>query len=402
MNLPFFIARRYLFARKSHNVINIISAISAVGMAIGTAALIIVLSVYNGFDSLVRQSLSETDPDLKVVPVNGKSFVPDSSAFAWVYDRDEVYNMSSVVEENVFISYEQQQCVAKAKGVDAVYEEESQIADHVTAGQFYLHRGEVPMCAMGAGVAYTLGANPSFLTKARIHFPIRDQAISLSNPAASIKSVDIKPSCIFSINSEIDASLVLLPLETMRELMGYDDEVSAIEIRLQPGLGQKAANAFRSELQSRLGSGFKVSTRIEQNAALYKMMRYEKLAIWLILIFVVIIIAFNIFGSLTMLIIEKKEDIGTLSSLGAPLGLTRHIFVLEGWMISLLGLAVGIILGVGFALLQQRFGFIKMPGNFMVTSYPVIIQWTDVVLTAISVALIGWLIAFIPVRSNLK
>ena len=402
MNLPFFIARRYLFARKSHNVINIISAISAVGMAIGTAALIIVLSVYNGFDSLVRQSLSETDPDLKVIPVSGKSFVPDSSVFAWVYDRDEVHNMSSVVEENVFISYEQQQCIAKAKGVDAVYEEESPIADRVTAGQFYLHRGQVPMCAMGAGVAYSLGANPSFLTKARIYFPIRGQAISLSNPAASVKSIDIKPSCIFSINSEIDASLVLLPLETMRELMGYDDEVSAIEIRLKPGLGQKASNAFRTELQSHLGSGFKVSTRIEQNAALYKMMRYEKLAIWLILIFVVIIIAFNIFGSLTMLIIEKKEDIGTLSSLGAPLGLTRHIFVLEGWMISLLGLAAGIILGVGFALLQQRFGFIKMPGNFMVTSYPVIIQWTDVVLTAISVALIGWLIAFIPVRSNLK
>ncbi len=402
MNLPFFIARRYLFARKSHNVINIISAISAVGMAIGTAALIIVLSVYNGFDSLVRQSLSETAPDLKVVPVIGKSFVPDSSIFAWVYDRDEVFNMSSVIEENVFISYDQQQCVAKAKGVDAVYEEESPIADHVTAGQFLLRRGQVPLCAMGAGVAYSLGANPAFLTKARIHFPIRDQAISLSNPAASIKSVDIKPSCIFSINSEIDASLVILPLETMRELMGYKDEVSAIEIRLRSGLSQKAAKSFRSELQSRLGDGFKVSTRIEQNAALYKMMRYEKLAIWLILIFVVVIIAFNIFGSLTMLIIEKKEDIGTLRSLGAPLPLTRRIFVLEGWMISLLGLAAGIVLGVGFALLQQRFGFIKMPGNFMVTSYPVIIQWTDVILTAAAVALIGWLIAFIPVRSNLK
>ena len=188
----------------------------------------------------------------------------------------------------------------------------------------------------------------------------------------------------------------------MRELMGYKDEVSAIEIRLRSGLSQKAAKSFRSELQSRLGDGFKVSTRIEQNAALYKMMRYEKLAIWLILIFVVVIIAFNIFGSLTMLIIEKKEDIGTLRSLGAPLHLTRRIFVLEGWMISLLGLAAGIVLGVGFALLQQRFGFIKMPGNFMVTSYPVIIQWTDVILTAAAVALIGWLIAFIPVRSNLK
>lgn len=396
MNLPFFIARRYLFARKSHNVINIISAISAVGMAIGTAALIIVLSVYNGFDSLVRQSLSETAPDLKVVPVIGKSFVPDSSIFAWVYDRDEVFNMSSVIEENVFISYDQQQCVAKAKGVDAVYEEESPIADHVTAGQFLLRRGQVPLCAMGAGVAYSLGANPAFLTKARIHFPIRDQAISLSNPAASIKSVDIKPSCIFSINSEIDASLVILPLETMRELMGYKDEVSAIEIRLRSGLSQKAAKSFRSELQSRLGDGFKVSTRIEQNAALYKMMRYEKLAIYMILIFVVLVIAFNIFSSLSMLIIEKKGDIETLRSLGAPEAMTRRIFRLEGWLISLLGLGIGLVAGIGFVLLQQHFGLIRMPGNYIVHAYPVILKASDLLWTVVGVAAVGYFIAILP------
>lgn len=401
MNLPLFIAFRYLLAKKSHNVINVISAISVIGMAIGTAALIVILSVYNGFDSIVRGSLSELDPDVKVTPQAGKAFVPDSAAFSWVYAHPAVLNMSSVVEENVFVSYDGRQAVAKAKGVDRVFEEETPISGHTEQGVFRLRLGNTPQCAVGSGLAWKLGINPAFVQKVEVYFPSRSGNISLANPAASLRSVRMRPSCTFSVNSSADENLIILPLETLRGLLGYDEEVSAIEIRLLPGATEKGRADFIDGLRERLGDGFKVADRVMQNPSLYKMMAYEKAAVWLILIFVVIIIAFNIFGSLTMLIIEKDGDIATLRSMGAPDGLIRSVFVLEGWMISLLGLAVGLLLGVGFAILQQRFGFVKMPGGFMASAYPVIIQGADVALTAVIVALIGYVIALVPVKANL-
>mgnify|MGYP003326922690 CR=1 FL=1 len=234
MNLPFFIARRYLFAKKSHNVINIISAISVVGMAIGTAALIIIMSVYNGFDGIIRQSLSDLDPDYLITPSKGKVFIPEGKAFDWAYDCPYVYNMSGVLQENVFVNYDNHQGVARAKGVDSVFEEESGVASHVRQGEFKLHNGSQPMCAVGSGLAYRMGINPNFLAPLEIYFPARDRAISLSNPMASIESVYARPSCTFSINSDVDASLLLLPLETMRELLGYEEEVSAVEALRYP------------------------------------------------------------------------------------------------------------------------------------------------------------------------
>lgn len=399
MRLAPFIAKRYLFAKKSHNVINIISAISAIGMAIGTAALIIILSVYNGFDSLVRSMMSSVEPDLMITPSSGKVFVPEGEVYDWIYDQPTVKNMCGVLQEQVFISYDGQQGIAKAKGVDNIYEEETPLRDHMYDGEFSLHRGDIPLASVGTGLAHSMGINPRFLSPIEIYFPSRTRRISMTNPLSSIEAIKVWPSSIFSISNDIDAELMILPIGQMRELLEYDDEVSAVEIRLTEEADGEELKRLQKEIGERLGPDFKVKDRFQQNESLYKMMKYEKAAIFMILIFVIIIIAFNIFGSLSMLIIEKRGDIETLRSLGAQDSLIRRIFVLEGWMISLTGLAAGLVLGTGFALLQQQFGFIKMPGHFIVQAYPVILSWTDIILTIVGVATIGYLIALLPVAS---
>ena len=399
MKLAPFIAGRYLIAKKSHNVINIISAISAIGMAIGTAALIIILSVYNGFDSLIRSMMSNVEPDLLITPATGKVFIPNDEAFDWIYDQPSVKNMCCVLEEDVFISYDGKQGLAKAKGVDWIYEEESPLKDHIRDGEFRLHRGDIPMASIGASLAYEMGINPRFLSPVEIYFPSRTRRISMANPMSSIEFIKVWPSSTFSINTEVDQELMILPIEKMRELLEYDEEVSAVELRLMEGTDRKELKRLQEEIGRLLGPAFKVKDRFQQNESLYKMMKYEKAAIYMILIFVIIIIAFNIFGSLSMLIIEKKSDIETLRSMGAQDSLIRRIFVLEGWMISLTGLAAGLVVGIGFALLQQHFGFIKMPGHFVVQAYPIILSLTDILLTAAGVAIVGWLIALLPAAS---
>lgn len=398
MKPDIFIAFRYLFAKKSHNVINIISAISVAGMAIGTAVFIIILSVYNGFDALVSSMLGNIEPDFIIRPLEGKVFDPDEepAVYDWLYDQPQVKNVCCVLEENVFISYDGRQRVAKAKGVDAIYEEESPMRDHLREGEFVFHRGDVPLACVGAGLAYDMGISPRFLTPIEIYFPSRTRRISIANPASSLESVNVWPGSIFTINDEIDNSYLLLPIDRMRELLEYGNEVSAVEIRLNEGIKARELVKFRKELSLRIPEGLELCDRFRQNESLYKMMQYEKLAIWLILFFIIIIIAFNIFGSLTMLIIEKKPDIETLRSMGAGDGLIRRIFIYEGWMISLLGLAIGLVLGIALTLLQQYMGLIPMPGNFMVSAYPVVLSARDVLLVAATVAFIGWVVALIP------
>ena len=402
MRLPVFIAKRYLFAKKSHNVINIISAISAIGMAIGTAALIIIMSVYNGFDSLVRSMMGNVEPDLMITPATGKVFVPEGDTYDWIYDQTTVKNMCCVLQEQVFISYAGQQGVATVKGVDWIYEDESPVRNHIIEGIFRLHRGDIPLAAVGAGLAHSMGINPRFVSPVEIYFPSRTRKLSTANPISSIEAIKVWPSSTFSINTDIDASLMIVPIEKMRELLEYDEEVSAVEIRLTEDAGQNELTRIQKEISQRLGPDFKVKDRFQQNESLYKMMKYEKAAIYMILIFIIIIIAFNIFGSLSMLIIEKRPDIETLRSLGAKDRLVRRIFVLEGWMISLAGLAAGLIIGIGFSLLQQHFGFIKMPGHFIVQAYPIILSWSDILVTVVGVALIGYVIALLPVASFYK
>ena len=399
MRLAPFIAGRDLFAKKSHNVINIISAISAIGMAIGTAALIIILSVYNGFDSLIRSMMSTVEPDLLITPSTGKVFIPEGETYDWIYDQPSVKSMCCVLQEQVFINYDGKQGLAKAKGVDWVYEDESSLKDYITDGEFKLHKGDIPLAVVGAGLAYEMQMNPRFLAPIEIYFPSRTRKISLANPASAIESIRVWPSGLFSVNTDVDKELMILPIAKMQELLEYENEVSGVEIRLTDNSDTKELKRLQKEISSKLGPDFKVKDRFQQNESLYKMMKYEKAAIYMILIFVIIIIAFNIFGSLTMLIIEKRFDIETLKSLGATEKLIKRIFVLEGWMISLAGLAGGLFLGVLFSLLQQWFGFIKMPGHFVVQAYPIILSWTDVMLTAIGVTVIGYLIALIPAHT---
>ena len=368
-------------------------------MAIGTAALIIILSVYNGFDALIRSMMSNVEPDLMITPATGKVFVPEGEVYDWIYDQPAVKNMCCILQEEVFISYGNRQGIAKAKGVDWIYEEETALKDHVMEGTFSLHKGDIPQTCVGSGLAYEMGISPRFLSGIDICFPSRTGRISLADPASSIRSVRVWPSGIFSVNNDIDKELMILPITQMRKLLDYDDKVSAVEIRFMEGTDKREIKRITEEISQRLGPGFKVKDRFQQNESLYKMMKYEKAAIYMILIFVVIIIAFNIFGSLSMLIIEKKQDIGTLISLGASDRLIRRIFVLEGWMISLAGLAAGLTAGIGFALLQQHFGFIKMPGHFSVQAYPIILSWSDILLTAAGVASVGYIMAMLPAAS---
>jgi ABC-type lipoprotein release transport system permease subunit len=400
MRLAPFIAVRYLFARKSHNVINIISAISAIGMAIGTAALIIILSVYNGFDSLIRSMMSTVEPDLLITPSSGKVFVPEGDVYDWIYDQPEVLSMCCILEDNVFISYDGSQGLARAKGVDWIYADESPLADHIRNGEFRLYKGDVPQSVVGGTLAYEMGINPRFLSPIEMYYPSRTKRISIADPRSALESVKVFPSGVFTVNEEVDSELMIVPIEVMRKLLKYDDEVSAVEIRVAQGTERSVLKDLQKEISRRLGEGFEVKDRYRQNEVLYKMMTYEKLATYLILIFVIIIIAFNIFGSLTMLIIEKEEDIRTLRSMGATRKLISRIFVLEGWMISLAGLAAGTVIGTALSLVQQQFGIIKMPGHYVVQAYPILLSWADIAITVAGVAIKGYLIAVIPVMTR--
>lgn len=394
MRLPLYIAGRYLFARKSHNVINIISAISAAGMALGTAALILVLSVFNGFNGIIEKNLSSVEADLRIVPAEGKVFVPEGPAFDWLYDAPEAGSISSIISDKIFISCEGRQSVVNAKGVDDVYAEETGLQ---------LKREDLELAVVSSDLAWNLGINPKFLSPIRAWYPERRGTISPSNPAASLHTAEVYASSILDIPHTSDSGAegtIILPIGVMRSLTGYSEEVSAVEVRFADGLTSRQQRRFLKALRSQLGPDFTVQDRYMQDEALYKMMRYEKAAIFLILMFIVIIVALNIFGSLSMLIIEKQEDMETLRAMGADDRLIRRIFLLEGWLISLLGMAVGVVLGVGLALLQQHFGLVKMPGNFVVDAYPVVLRFTDVLLSAAGVALIGLIVALAPLRSR--
>lgn len=374
MKLSLYIAKRYLFAKKSHNVINIISAISATGMAIGTAALIIILSVYNGFDNIIRQNLSESDPDYLILPSEGKTFNGSDlplSALA------ETFGISGIIEESIFITYGGNQGFAKARGVES-------------SDSSSLWLGDIARAKFGPGIASELGINPRFVESAFLYFPDRNAKFSPVNPEAALNNVRVKPVDIFTSTTEFDNDLVIVPIELMRTLLGYgEDEFTAVELRGRAGAALD------------LGNDFVILDRYHQHPEIYKMMKYEKAAIYLILIFIVIIISLNIFGSLSMLIIEKQGDIDTLHALGADDKLIRKIFALEGWLISLLGMVSGLVVGILTVVIQSRFGIVKLPGNYLVDAYPVALQWTDVLLTAAAVTAIGFIISLSAGRNRL-
>ena len=391
MRPDLYIARRYLVAKKSLGVIHAISTLSAIGMAVGTAALILILSVYNGFDRVIKESLSDLSPDVLVTPATGKYFTPSGPAFDALLDDPRVAQICSVVEEEVFVAYGGRQQLARAKGVDAVYEAESRLAEHVVEGEFSLHDGSLPQAAVGSTLAREMGIRPHFLDPLVLYYPRRGARISLLGPGAALGSVKVRPAALLSLNASADEDLLLVPLETMRSLLGLTEEVSGLELRLSVPADRRVLRSL-SEL---LGPSFVVQDRVQQQPSLYKMMRYEKLAIYLILLFVVIIIASNIFGSLSMLSIAKRDDMATLRAMGADDKLVRRVFIWNGWLVSLCGLAAGLVVGVALALVQQHFGIIKMPGGFFLQAYPVVLQFSDILWTVIGVGAVGFLISLL-------
>ncbi len=397
MNLPFYIAKRYLFAKKSQNVINIISGISVVGIAVGTMALIIVLSVFNGFDELIKALYSTFDPEIKISLSEGKTFSPSTLEFKKVKNLGGVQYFSGVLEENVLLRYADRQYIATLKGVDDKYEEVTGIDTMIVEGDFKLmdtnHR---PYVVVGQGVAYYLGIGLNFLNPLNIYSIKRKGNVSIY-PEQAINRKFIFPSGIFSIEQEHNIKYVIVPISFARDLLGYSDEVSAVELKLHPDADH---HIVQEEIRSILGDAFRVQNRNEQNELFYRIMRSEKWAIFFILTFILIVASFNIIGSLTMLILDKKEDINTLQSLGASNQLIRKIFLLEGWMISILGAIIGLIIGSLIAWMQAEYGLIKLDssGSFIIDAYPVIYKLSDVLKIFITVLLIGFLAAWYPVR----
>ncbi|MCL1974420.1 MAG: ABC transporter permease [Bacteroidetes bacterium] len=396
MNLPLFIARRYLFAKKSHNVINLISWITALGMMAGTLAFIVILSVYNGFDHLVQSLYNTFDADLVIKPATGKYIDGCDPLWDDIKGDPLVAAWCEIVEETVVIEYRNRSVTAMMKGVDSIFTTHTPLIDRTTDGAFSTHLGEIPQIVMGQGLARNLGVNIHFIDPIYLYFPSLSATFNPLNPQASLHTQKLFPSGIFAVEQNYDSQYFFIPLATARQLMEYTTEVSYIEIRLQPGASTDNIQAkYRRLLEPH---GYLLQNRYQQNESLYKMMRTEKIVIYFLLLFVLLIISCNILGSMALLIIEKREDMVSLQSLGASPVAIKRIFLLEGWMITVLGSFFGLIFGLLLCFLQQRFGLISLPGNFMITAYPVLVMWNDIALVLASVLLIGYLAARASVR----
>ena len=395
MNLPLFVAKRYLFAKKSHNVINIISLISAVGIAIGTTALVVVLSVYNGFEGLVKGIYSTYEADLVIEPARGKFFTPEGEGFDAVWGDPRVESVSEVLEENVFLTYAGRQSVAVLKGVDSVYLSKPHLDESVVEGEFALKVKGVDHAVVGRGLARELGLRPHFLDALEVYYPRRDadDILLMMNPMASLSKEILFPSGVVKGDQNVEKNHLFVSIEKARSLLDCSGEVSSLEIIIREG---EDVDAVQAKFEEALGEGYMVKNRYQQNETIYKMMTYEKVAIYMILLFIIIVVSCNVFGSLTMLIIEKTDDIHTLESMGASHKLIRNIFALEGWLITFLGMICGVVLGVILCWIQQYFGVIKMPGSFIVNSYPVVVNWIDIVITVVGVSLVGFIITALP------
>ncbi|MCI6522205.1 MAG: FtsX-like permease family protein [bacterium] len=399
MNLSFYIARRYLFSKKSHNAINIISLVSVCGVAVATLALVCALSVYNGFNDLVSSLFGHFDAELKITPVKGKVFDPETEAMRAVEALPMVACYSEVLQDNVLVRYHDRQGVAVLKGVDASYEQLTQIDSILIDGSFKLADEVVNYANLGIGLAYALGINAGFVTPMEIYAPKRAERVNMANPASSFQLEYAYIGSVFRTDQQLyDDSYLIVPLALARSLFDYEHEVSAIELKLHDS---KQVAQAKQEISRLLGEEFKVQDRFEQQEDSFRMMQIEKWMTFLILTFILAIALFNVVGSLSMLMIEKQADVATLRNLGADNRLIRRIFLLEGWMISAFGAGIGIVIGVTLCLLQQTFGFISLgdaAGAFVIDAYPVRIAVGDIVTILCTVLLIGFLAAWYPVR----
>ncbi len=400
MRFPFYIARRYLFARKSQNAINIISAISMLGVGVGAMALVVILSVFNGFDEVVKSLFNAFDPDVKITAVEGKTFVPDQR-FEELKAVPGVLNVSEILEENALLKYDDRQHIATIKGADESFIKVTGIDSMIYEGDMVLKDKSRSYAVVGQGVAYSLQIGLNFVEPLFVYMPKRVGRINLANPDNAFKRKYIYPSGIFAIEQDFDSRYVIVPIDFMRDLLDYNNEVSSVEIKLDPGF---PADEVEANIESLLGNDFLVQDRAEQNQVFYRVMKSEKYAIFLILTFILVIASFNIIGSLSMLIIDKKNDIRSLRNMGAGPRLISRIFLLEGWLISIVGSFIGIILGSLISWVQDRFELLKLggSGNFVIDAYPVDLQAGDVLLVWITVLLIGFLAARYPVRQISK
>lgn len=400
MHLSYFIARRYLFAKKSHNVINIISLISAVGIAVGSCALIIVLSVYNGFEHVVRSMYDRAMPDIAVTCDSAKYFRTDTPAFDDIRSMPSLASFSESIEETVFITYGREEGTALLKGVEQDYAEDPEIQSCIVDGEFKLMHGEVAQAVTGRGLAVEMGIMPRFLDPIEVYFPARDREIQPMNPAASLNREIFFPAGTFFSGNEGYSNTLFVSIDRARRLTGVNDnEAGVVELRLNPGTDVRKAVSL---VRGMLGPGFTVKDKYMQNETVYRMMRIEKVVIFMILLFIIIVVSCNVFGSLTMLIIEKRDDIATLQHIGANERLIRRIFFDEGWMIILLGAVTGLIIGIILCLIQQYAGVIRMPGSFVVKYYPVVIKPGDILITLGGIAIIGLIITALPTRKTLS
>lgn len=399
MNFPFYIARRYLFSKKSHNAINIISMVSVCGVVIATIALVCSLSVYNGFTDLVASFFSEFDPQLKITPRTGKVFDPSTPEMQQIRELPEVAVFSEVVQDNALIRFNERQIVATVKGVSDNYNQLTAIDSTIIDGSFRLREDVVDYATIGAGVAYSLGARAAFVSALEFYAPKRNVKVNLANPSTSFNREYAQIGAVFSINQPVyDENYAIVSLPLARDLFSYDTEVTSVELRLQPDANIKQV---QEKISSLLGPDFRVEDQYQQQAASFQMVEIEKWMTFLILCFILMIALFNIVGSLSMLMIEKKADVRTLRNMGADDRLISRIFLFEGWMISGFGALIGIILGVILCILQQELGLLKLgqtAGEFVIDAYPVRVQLFDIFMVFVTVSVIGFLAAWYPVH----
>ncbi|MFW5821366.1 MAG: ABC transporter permease [Bacteroidota bacterium] len=397
MNLSFYIAKRYLFSKKKRNAINVISLISILGVAVGVAALVVVLSVFNGFDHVIKSLINSFDPDIKITTIQGKTFLPEDAGKTLIADLEGIATVSEVLEENSLVRYDEKQFIATIKGVDESFIDVTGIDTMIREGDFILEQQGKPVAVVGHGVAYSLRIGLNFLQPLVFYVPKRTGTYSMINPENAFNRKAVFPSGIFSIEQNYDSRYILLPVEVVRELLEYENEISALEIKIEDDADIRD---LKEKIRGIAGENFKVQDRYEQNEVFYRIMRSEKWATFMILTLILIIASFNIIGSLTMLIIDKKDDITTLKNLGASNGLIRNIFLMEGWMISIIGSFLGVFFGTLISLLQQYFEIIKIGGSgtFVISAYPVDYQFTDIILVWATILFIGFVAAYIPAR----
>jgi lipoprotein-releasing system permease protein len=397
LSFPFYIAHRYLVSKKSHNIINIISGISIVGVAIGTMALIIVLSVFNGFDRLVVSLFSSFNPSIQITPAHGKTIDRKIFPFGQVRGIPGVRHITEVIEEDALMKYKDYQSIVTIKGVSESFTKMSGLDTMMVEGNFILQDGDKDYALLGYGVAGSLNANlQDYINPISVFVPRRDANFSGGFENA-FNSEIIFPSGFFQIQWEYDVKYAILPLRFVKKLLDYGDERTSIEIDLSKNTDLPV---IQKRIEVLIGPEFTVKNRYQQQEILYKIMVSEKNYIFMILTLILIIATFNVIGTLSMLILDKKKDIAVLQSMGADHGLIRRIFLIEGMLISLLGAVVGLTVGAIICWLQMRYGFVRLgaeDSSFVINAYPVVMKAIDFFVIFFTVMVIGLLAAIYPV-----